>query len=69
MTSSRSLSVALWTGLPACGYPMPGAGAPGKLRTYGVPTEGQRHKVTEVVVISGTQRTRCRHRQEQAQCC
>lgn len=34
----------------ACGYPMPGAGAStGKLRTYGVPTEGQRHKVTEVV--------------------
>lgn len=29
---------------------MPGAGAStGKLRTYGVPTEGQRHKVTEVV--------------------
>lgn len=58
--SGYQIPVSVWrSGLAsACGYPMPGAGAPtGKLRTYGVPTEGQKHKVTEVVVTMCTQRT------------
>lgn len=43
--SGYQIPASVWrSGLAsACGYPMPGVGAPtGKLRTYGVPTEGQR---------------------------